>query len=96
MVAAWIPDMILQLQLVVEPWQNTNPLNKGVGKTLTPLLSDSSWITQESSYSLLHSLIGPFVLQLMSPIQEELLNKGVKFFLTPLLTRSTQITQQGS
>ena len=43
-----------------------------------------------------HSLIEPFVLQLMSPIQEELPNKGVKFFLSPLLTRSTRITQQGS
>lgn len=96
MVAAWIPDMILQLRLVVEPWQNTNPLNKGVGKTLIPLLTDSSWITQESSCSLLRSLIGPFVLQLMSSIQEELLNKGVKFFLTPFLTRSTRTTQQGS
>ena len=83
------------VRLAVESWQNTNPLNKGVRKNLTPLLSDSSWITQEGSYVLSHSLVGPFVFQLMSPIQQELLNKGVRFFLTPLLTRSTRITQQG-
>ena len=83
-----------QLRLAVESWQNTNPLNKGTRKNLTPLLSDSSWITQEGSYILSHSLVGPFVFQLMSPIQQELLNKGVRFFLTPLLTRSTRITQQ--
>ena len=84
-----------QLRLAVESWQNTNPLNKGVRKNLTPLLSDSSWITQEGSYVLSHSLVGPFVFQLMSPIQQELLNRGVRVFLTPLLTRSTRITQQG-
>ena len=74
-----------QLRLAVETWQNTNPLNKGVRKNLTPLLSDSSWIAQEGSDMSSHSLIEPFVLQLMSSIQEEI-----------DVINSRRIAQQGS